>query len=497
MADNLYFARDTKFYVEMDGTLWDIPILADYSFSQATTTSEIGLDENEAPDGTSRRGVRVFNDALDPAEWSVQTYLRPFRNGSRHSDVSEVLWALLMGANKYDSASGAYWRERPDAKAYAAGITTKSTDGVAISTGAAGPATANAVSLPSAIAATFTGTNSSRNAGGTIFDFGRSNRGDLGTATLYFVERPQGGDHAVVYQIDESVVNEATLDFPTDGIATVSWSGFGKQVTDITDILATASAAPASDAGGVIPHADLGIGSDLPAVGDPLWVTAGQGKLYLVTAVSDSDSDDEVDSGDTVTVKDPIIAGTTDTSNLIRNRVSTMIVDGRDADSSNPEAIRKEYKFTLTGGSLTISNNVTYLTPEEIGKVNVPLGHITGFRSVSGEFNCYVVDNSEDGTKENRSADLFKDMVEASTGIDLEDPDNPGTPAVVTEFNVRMQVGGGTKTPQVEFQMPQCSLQVPTHSIEDVISMTTGYTALPTSVSAADEMSVTFVGATS
>ena len=66
----------------------------------------------------------------------------------------------------------------------------------------------------------------------------------------------------------------------------------------------------------------------------------------------------------------------------------------------------------LTGGNITMTNNITYLTPETIGSVNTPLGHVSGARSISGSFTCYLaldtVDN--DGT----STDFFADMTSAT-----------------------------------------------------------------------------------
>ena len=61
------------------------------------------------------------------------------------------------------------------------------------------------------------------------------------------------------------------------------------------------------------------------------------------------------------------------------------------------------YNVTLTGGNITIENNLTYLTPETLGSVNLPLGHVMGTRSVSGNFTCYLNDTA------NGSFDLFED----------------------------------------------------------------------------------------
>ena len=55
-----------------------MPVLDGFSFSQSNSTSEIALAEMEDSTGSSRRGRRAFNDALEPGEWSFSTYVRPF-----------------------------------------------------------------------------------------------------------------------------------------------------------------------------------------------------------------------------------------------------------------------------------------------------------------------------------------------------------------------------------------------------------------------------------
>ena len=70
MADNLFFSRDTRVIVSdrhaSAPTYWEIPVLDGFSFSQATNTSEITLNEMEAAAGGSRRGRRMFNDSYAP-----------------------------------------------------------------------------------------------------------------------------------------------------------------------------------------------------------------------------------------------------------------------------------------------------------------------------------------------------------------------------------------------------------------------------------------------
>ena len=80
MAEYLHFSRDSRLYMEKDGYLWSIPVLDGFSFSQATNSSEITLNEMEDSSGRSRRGRKMFTDSLSAAEWSFSTYVRPFKS---------------------------------------------------------------------------------------------------------------------------------------------------------------------------------------------------------------------------------------------------------------------------------------------------------------------------------------------------------------------------------------------------------------------------------
>jgi hypothetical protein len=42
--------------------------------------------------------------------------------------------------------------------------------------------------------------------------------------------------------------------------------------------------------------------------------------------------------------------------------------------------------------------------------------------------------------------------------------------------------------------LPTCHLEVPTHSIDDIVSLETTFHALPTSVDGTDEITMEFVG---
>ena len=96
--------------------VYKVPIQEGFSFSQATNSSEVTLSEMESTVGTSRRGRRMFNDSLAPAEWSFTTYIRPFlgnASGTKNHGsavihaAEEALWnALLAKGHPTETTSG-------------------------------------------------------------------------------------------------------------------------------------------------------------------------------------------------------------------------------------------------------------------------------------------------------------------------------------------------------------------------------------------------------
>ena len=138
--------------------------------------------------------------------------------------------------------------------------------------------------------------------------------------------------------------------------------------------------------------------------------------------------------------------------------------------------------MTLTGGNITIENNLTYVTPETLGTVNLPLGHVMGTRSVSGNLTCYLNDAA------NGSLDLFERMQE-SRGV------------ITNAFAMTFSIGGSGQTPRCNVAIPKAHLELPTHSFDDVISVDVAFHGLPsdlsssTAANATNEVKVTYVGA--
>lgn len=540
MAEQLYFSRDTRMFIQFrnpadnteaaanlgKGSLWEIPVLDGYSFSQTTNTSEITLAEMESTAGISRRGRRMFTDSLAPAEWSFSTYVRPFKSkagsvtpaGSVAADtaaevhaVEEVLWASMFGADTYSSSNF-----------------TRATN-PAVSGGA--------VITP--------GTSSS------VISIGESNRSAMTSFTIWFWV-DTATSNPLMYRLPEAVVNEVSIDFDVDGIATLNWSGFAKEIQDKSgSVLEGTAAAPASNAttkdGTELAAGDIYIDTDNAA-----------GRQFNIVETKNSGSA-------AADITAAIDEGTTSTKNFIRNRLTSVDIEAATASdkvstifpgsfatitaltkanpavatatahgfavgdvvyvngtcgittssvdvldgiahtitavstntftigalntstssgtfSGTPVAANGKYSLVLTGGSFTIGNNITYLVPEELGAINRPLEHVTGNRSATGNATCYLTLEDSD-VSSGTSRQFFNDLVsDGAMG------------KVVNKFKVTMHIGGATATgnatdPALKVAFPTAHITVPTHQIEDIISLETNFEALPTDFGTADEIS--------
>jgi hypothetical protein len=219
------------------------------------------------------------------------------------------------------------------------------------------------------------------------------------------------------------------------------------------------------------------------------------------------------------------VAGTdykavTTTADFIRNKLSTVSLE---------ETGGQAYSLALTGGSISIDNGITFLTPEELGVRNTPIGSFTGARQISGTMNAYLKTNTDNDT-----GDLF-DAMTAKTGTE-------------NMFSVTMNMGGtwgngsgnGTCTnsawdgvdessctsdapnatppyvggiytappvlnliPSVKFTVPAAQLQVPTVDVQDVVATTINFSVQGTDstgnydIGADNEMTVDYYNTSS
>ena len=457
--------------VTVSRPIFEIPVLDGYSFSQATNTTEVTVSEMAGANNASRRGRKIFTDSFAPAEWSFTTYARPFisaghglgiasggseknrsASGTFHA-IEEILWGLWAGeAQIGDATSGA-------------GAVFDSRSTVDGSAGVYSKQTSNSVA-------------------GQVIDFTQSNKVTLGTANIFFalgdsdpseetftiaVAGSAGvGANTTVVVSDTDAGGIAAGDILTfsDGqktrVVTVGAAGSGSGTNNTNLTVAPALDDQATTITGVASRVlcykieecvvnEAGFEFDIDGIAQISW--SGIGKIITEVPVP------------TPTINEGILS----TTNLIRNRLTKL-----DISSTSPSSVT--YGLVLTGGSITMSNNATFITPETLGLVNQPLSHITGGRSVSGSFTCYL------NTADNSSAELFETLLGATTTI-------------TNNFDLTFKVGGeDTALPRVEVAMTNVHLELPTHSIEDLISVETNFHALPSTIAGTDEATIKYIG---
>lgn len=391
---------------ERDANTFKIGVLDGYSFSQANESTDVTISEaGSAPN----RGSKRFNDSLAPAEWSFQTYARPFKHGAnsfRAADTMDyaenILWAALSGQT----------------------MTTADKDTDSSGGSGAGKTTNSGIE--------YNGTTDAQ------VNFTSSDAHELLKLQIYFALEN------TTYRLNECQVNQVEIDFSIDGIATLSWSGNATSIDQLTD----------SQAG---------------AIEDPSkaneFTVSGSGKASISTSVEKFNFVD--------------VSGTND-ADYLRNKLSSLtlanLVQGGGASAGGLDAVAA-YDISIIGGSITVANNITYLTPETLGIVDQPIGSFTGTRQVSGTLNCYL------DTKSNGSNELLKNL-SAATNL------------VTNEFNMSLFMGGGSSaTPVIEFDIPKAHIQIPVIEVADVISTNIEFMALGSNLSTGDEMVVKAKGA--
>jgi len=513
MTDQLYFSRDTKVFLELidpntgspysTTVVYEVPVLDGYSFSQATNTSEVTLNEMSDMDGNSRRARQMFTDSFNPAEWSFTSYIRPFKSASGGNAghdghvhaVEEALWAAMVGDANHSSST------LPGSAITAIPVSGGDT---ALPAATATDATESAIALKFPAGATTVDmvTDTGGNGAGAVIQL-TVTRSGAGENTILTTTIADTGSTSIVsggngYDASDTLLISkeefaAALAAATGVTATQTEIESVLDSDIVIDITTVASVTGKNFTGFTRGTTQLEIGfanSNKSKLGTfNLYFKLGQttNTIYKIAncCVNEAGIEFDIDgiasinwSGMGTTLSEVASApaatideGTASTSNFIRNRLTALDVDTA-MGGSHPST----YNLVLTGGSVTISNNMTYLTPETLGTINTPLGHVTGTRSVTGTFTCYL--NSE----EDSSAELFENLVADTTTI-------------TNSFDLTFHVGGNNATPGIQLHMPTCHLEVPTHGIEDVISVETNFHALPGNIESANELSVIYKGA--
>ena len=150
--------------------------------------------------------------------------------------------------------------------------------------------------------------------------------------------------------------------------------------------------------------------------------------------------------------------------------VTTKITDGKylanklsAATITYPATGGNAYTLPITGGNLTISNNLTYLTPATVGVVNKPLTHFLGARTYSGTLTCYLRKGGTGTTDQYDSGALFSAILTAATTDDQN------------KAQVLVSIGGSSATAKVELLASTAMLQVPNIATDQIVTTTFGF----------------------
>jgi hypothetical protein len=459
----------------------ELQVLDGFTFSQNTNQDTITISE---AGGAPVRGQRAFNTSLAPVDFSMSTYVRPSKPSTVVKAEESVLWNALMGVNDIDSTgvtitgspslaytftdisdtesatkgslvitltsgaltntptlkigdtvvlggitfTGATDKLNAAAKIVSFTTTTSGANPVTVTENTVGTtvATSNLTAITLEYADPYTASIASGITVGTLKAYksswapATSTYSLVSSASSNFNQLQKFGlifvVDSVAYAVDNAALNQATIDFGLDAIATIAWTG---QATALRQITTTLS-----------------------------------GSTFTGT-----------DFGGTAAAKNTA-------ANYITNKLSTVTLKLtkalKKADDTVVAAAGSEYNVALTGGSLTINNNISYITPANLGVVNSPVVYYTGTRAINGSINAYL----KTGTDVNGTGKLLMNMLSAATTT------------IEPMITLSIAIGGSSNTTKVVLDMPSATISIPTVDVQQVVSTVINFTAQGSSISA-------------
>jgi len=421
---------------------YELQVLEGFSFSQNTNNDTVTIMEaGVAP----VRGQRSFNTSLAPVDFAFSTYLRPKNVTTAISAEESVLWNAMFSTVATDTAavtvggtiSGVTY-------AFSNGVGTITISGTTLT--AVGVAVGDIVVI-GGLTATPTSSDPYMNAAATVATISGTSitlqlvnpittATTLSQASLKFYKSawaPVKSTYSyassaasdkhqllkfgmiflvdqVAYAVDNAAMAQVTIDFGLDAIATAAWTG---QATNLRQVSTNLTATNGAFGGSGLTGNYLAKVTDAQYITNKLSTVA----LTLVNSLKDSTGATQGAAGDTYTVP-------------------------------------------ITGGSITINNNITYLTPANLGVVNLPVAYYTGTRAISGTLNAYL---RTGGTRD--TGELLADMLAAASAT------------IEPMAALAISIGGGANTVKVVLDMPATVLQIPSVDVQQVVSTAINFTA--------------------
>ena len=143
-------------------------------------------------------------------------------------------------------------------------------------------------------------------------------------------------------------------------------------------------------------------------------------------------------------------------ASYITNKLSTLTL------TANIGGGGTAYVIPITGGNLTINNNIVYQTPTNLAVVNQHIVYYTGQRAISGNVTAYL--RTGDSGNLDAGGLLSQLLTDKTTSVE-------------PKFFVRLEMGGKSALNRVEFEMPAAVLQIPAVNIADVVATTINFNA--------------------
>lgn len=427
MTTQLNLQRDTEIFfstIDLAGgdsvnkmypaNTWRVDVLAGYSISQTLTAVDVAILEMGM---FGDRSTSRFRNSIDPVEWGFSTYLRPTGIETHSDDTSGrvtpiadwFLWqGLLSNTSISDEITSTIYLdfETPE---YDSQLVTS-----------ASPISAWQPGGKFELIERSSNSNTS------------SHTSNFESATEYHIYLKMDN---VVYQVQEAVVNELSLDAAVDGIATCNWTGFGLDLKELTGGLRDDFI---SVSGGTLNNGTV-VAANASSVANT------QSRHYHEWATYENTE-----------------------SSFIVNRLSDITLTHTPAQSA-----KDSYTFSTTALDFSYNNNIAYLIPEEIGRLNRPFAQSTGSRTITGSFSSYLR-NMPGGTSQ------FVRRIANDPRTNIAD---------YCSANIKV---GGSSAPFVSLFMPATHFNFPTHSVDEIVSIGSEFLAQESNanVTLGDELTV-------
>ena len=388
---------------------WKLEVLAGFAVTSSSATQDItSLESGTSPDRSQQR----FNTAINPVDWNFQVYLRPTDVNTGAAGNTTTALTNATG-NVKPVADWFMWQSLVSSTKVADGTEENSV----WETGG---------KLQTKTTSAGTGSHAST-----------SNFSTAVENHMYFKL------DNVIYQVSNATVNGATVDAGIEEIATVTWTGFGTTMKELTG---TPRNNAVSVFGGILNSgASVTANSNVHTLDHTAVATASYHPFGQMN-----------------------VAGAIGTNSFIKNRLSAIEFHHKATASASDE----KFTFPVTSLSFDYNNNITYLTPEELSALNEPIGQFTGTRAVTGSATMYL-----------RSGDL------ESAGFLRNISEDSRTSSAQTS-NANLIVGGAS-APYVAFQLDAVQFEFPSIATEDVISMTVNFVAQEATANKGDGGEVT------